>query len=595
GPAAAESSSVSTSRIRMPEGFDEETHGRVEEFWRTGVLAPSLSPDKGGKSNEKTRRRVLCSHFPKPIEPVFYICMRTRFPPSPTGMLHVGGLRTALFSYLLAKQSDGDFLLRIEDTDRERSVEGAVENILGTLHWAGLHPDEGVMLEGGKIIQKGEKGPYIQSERLEIYKDYAKQLVDAGQAYYAFDTKEEIDRMREEAQKAGNPAPKYDLSVRLRMRNALTMDATEVEQMVSAGEPYVIRLKVPENRTVTVQDEIRGKVEFKTHTVDDAILLKSDGFPTYHLANIVDDHLMDIDLVLRGEEWLSSLPKHILLYEAFGWQAPKFAHVPLLLNKEGGGKLSKRQGDVAASDFIAKGYLPEALLNFLALLGWNPGGTQELFTMEELITQFSLERVQKGGAVFDTEKLDWLQGQWMRKFSPEEFTGRIRPTVQEVYPAAADDPDFAKKATLIQERITFFAEAPEMLSYYYTEPVFNMELVASKKQKVTVEMVPGIIDFLIKALSPLDDNDGNWQIKRIENVLESANLNLSIKLKDGIDISTESESGRYTKGQYLWPLRAILTGLPYSPGAFEVVEVLGKEKTLERLQKAKELAEGMKK
>ncbi len=477
--------------------------------------------------------------------------MRTRFPPSPTGMLHVGGLRTALYNYLLAKQSDGKFLLRIEDTDQERSVEGAVENIIESLKWVGLEPDE---------------EPVTQSERLEIYKEHAQNLIDSGHAYYAFDTPEEIDRMREEGQKGGNPAPKYDLAVRMRMRNALTMEPAEVEKAL-AEEPYVIRLKVPENETVTAEDEVRGKVEFKSHTIDDAVLLKSDGFPTYHLANVVDDHMMEIDLVLRGEEWLPSLPKHILLYQAFGWDAPKFAHVPLLMNKEGGGKLSKRQNDVAASDYREKGYLPEAMLNFLALLGWNPGSTEEIFSLDELIKEFSLERVQKGGAVFDTEKLDWLQGQWMRKMSPEDFAGRIQPLVAEKWSAAGEDSDFGVKAALVQERITFFHEAPEMLSYYYEEPKFDMDLVASKKQKVTPEIVPEILTLLSESLTKQE----KWDAESLKETLFAL-----AKEKD------------YKNGQILWPLRAVLTGLPYSPGAFEVAEALGKERTLERLLKANE-------
>ena len=496
-------------------------------------------------------------------------------------MLHVGGLRTALFNYLLAKQNGGTFIVRIEDTDQERSVDGAVENILETLHWAGLEPDEGVFLDNGVVAQKGDKGSYIQSERLEIYKEHAQKLIDSEHAYYAFDTKEEIDRMREEGQKAGNPAPKYDLAVRMRMRNSLTMTPEEVEKAIANEEPYVIRLKIPENRTIEVNDEIRGKVEFKSHTVDDAVLLKSDGFPTYHLANVVDDHMMEIDLVLRGEEWLPSLPKHVLLYEAFGWDAPKFAHVPLLLN-QGGGKLSKRQGDVAASAFIDKGYLPEVMINFLVLLGWNPGSTEEIFSLEDLVKEFSLERIQKGGAVFDTEKLDWLQGQWMRKMPPKEFAERIRPIVSEKYSDAEKDDDFASKAALIQERITFFTRAPEMLSFFYEEPKFDMELVASKKQKVTHKDLPIILDFLIDSLSSIPNEE--WRENLIANVLGASNVGqFATKSKDGVDLSTCLK-----RGQYLWPMRAILTGLPFSPGAFEVAETLGKDETLKRLQIAKE-------
>lgn len=482
-------------------------------------------------------------------------------------MLHVGGLRTALYNYLLAKQTGGTFILRIEDTDQERSVEGAVENIVETLRWAGLEPDEGLTGFGanGNPIEQGDKGPYIQSKRLELYRKYAQKLLQPGHAYYAFDTTEELDRMREEEQRAGNPAPKYDLSVRMRMRNSLTMDGKEVQKKITANDPYVIRLKVPESRTICANDEIRGKVEFKGSAVDDTVLLKSDGFPTYHLANVVDDHLMEVDLVLRGEEWLPSLPKHLLLYEAFGWNPPKFAHVPLLLNK-GGGKLSKRQGDASASDFIVKGYLPEAMINFLALLGWNPGGTEEIFSLKELIEKFSLERVQKGGAVFDTEKLDWLQGQWMRKIPLEEFAERIRPIVAEKFPEAATDPKFTRRARLIQERITFFKEAPDMLSFYYEEPQITMELLANDKQKIRREDLPELLDLV---MDTLQNGTKDWTAhKLLQQFKEVAD-------KEGLKL-----------GQLLWPLRVALTGKQYSPGA---TEIFGYDEELDTIEETASL------
>jgi len=492
--------------------------------------------------------------------------MRTRFPPSPTGMLHVGGLRTALFCYLIAKKTKDSFLLRIEDTDQEREVPGAVENILNTLEWAGLTPDEGVVLEHGVVAQKGNYGPYIQSQRLEIYKEYAQKLLESGHAYYAFDTKEDIDRMREDGQKAGNPAPKYDLSVRMRMKNSLVMEQEEVRAKLEAGEPYVIRLKVPESRVLIAQDEIRGKVEFKSHTVDDAVLLKSDGFPTYHLANVVDDHLMKIDIVIRGEEWLPSLPKHLLLYEAFGWEQPQFAHVPLLLNP-GGGKLSKRQGDVAASDYIEKGYLPEVMINFLVLLGWNPGSTKEIFSLEELVEEFSLERIQKGGAVFDTKKLDWLQGQWIRNLPIVEFAERILPTVAEKYPEAKTDSRFARRARLIQDRITFFHEAPDMLSFYYEEPQIDMELLANKKQKINRDDLPELFCIIIDTLqnTPVTKWTAHGLLEKFKEVATENNLKL---------------------GQLLWPLRVALTGKPYSPGA---TEIFGYDEELDSLEETESL------
>ncbi len=491
--------------------------------------------------------------------------MRTRFAPSPTGMLHIGGLRTALYSYLVAKQSEGTFILRIEDTDQEREVAGAVENILKTLHWAGVNPDEGVVLRNNQITEIGEKGPYTQSKRTDLYQAYAKELLEKGLAYYAFDTKEELDRMREEESKAGNPAPKYDSSVRMRMKNSLTLSTEEAKKLMDAGTPYVIRLKIPTGK-VSFDDAIRGKVEFNSTELDDQILLKSDGFPTYHLANVVDDHLMEIDIVIRGEEWLSSTPKHLLLFQAFGWQPPVYAHVPLLLNADRS-KLSKRQNDTSAEDYITQGYLPEALLNFLALLGWNPGTTEELFSLPELVKQFSLERIQKAGAVFDKERLNWFQGQWMRKFSPEEFSERIKPIVENRFPSVKDDNQFHERASLIQERITFFHEAPEMLSFFYEEPKVSVELLANKKQKVTEEMLPTVFNLIIEALEPIGDEQ--WKSETLKDILFSLAEKNNLKL-----------------GQVLWPLRAALTGLPFSPGAYEIAAALGKEITLKRLQEA---------
>ncbi|MFA7681503.1 MAG: glutamate--tRNA ligase [Candidatus Peribacteraceae bacterium] len=484
--------------------------------------------------------------------------MRTRFAPSPTGFLHVGGLRTALYAYLSAKQSKGEFLVRIEDTDQERSVPGAVEDILKTLHWAGIHPDEGVMLKDGVVVQEGTKGPYIQSERLEIYQKYAKELLKKGIVYPCFCTPERLEQMRNE-QQARKEAPMYD-------RLCCALSSEEVQQRINAGEPHVLRLKIPRSEKITFEDDIRGTLTFQGHTVDDQVLLKSDGFPTYHLAHVVDDHLMDIDLVIRGEEWLSSLPKHLLLFQELGWKAPRYAHVPLLLNKDKS-KLSKRQNAVAVEEYITKGYLPEALLNFLALLGWNPGTTEEIFSLNALIEAFSLDRVQKGGAIFDTEKLDWLQGQWIRSMSPEEFTKAIQPIVCKEYPAAEHDHTFKKKAALIQERITFIKEAPTMLSYFYEDPKISRELLANKKQKVTEEMLPKILTLLIETLETVFEEE--WT----EVVLQEKLFALA-------------DDQKLKHGQILWPLRAALTGLPFSPGAFEVAAALGRETTLARLEAA---------
>ncbi|NOS67273.1 MAG: glutamate--tRNA ligase [Candidatus Peribacteraceae bacterium] len=488
--------------------------------------------------------------------------MRTRLPPSPTGFLHIGNLRTALFDFLLAKQTKGIFYVRVEDTDRERFVPGAIESMLRSLQWAGISPDEGVMFDAnGEVIQKGPHAPYFQSERLDLYKKYAEELVEKGHAYHCFCTPERLTEMRKQ-QEALKKAPMYD-------RHCVHLSKEDVAAKITAGERHVVRMKVPHERTVTFNDDIRGEVRFQGHTIDDQVLLKGDGFPTYHLAHVVDDHLMETDLVIRGEEWLSSLPKHILLFEWLGWAPPKYAHVPLLLSKDRK-KLSKRDGDVAVEEYIQKGYLPEVMVNFLALLGWNPGTTQEIFTMDELIEQFSLDRVQKAGAIFDLEKLNWLQGQWMRKISPTEFAARILPLVAEKFSAAATDKDFVRKAALIQERITFFNEAPEMLTWFYKEPHASVELLASEKQKITKEQLPEIFQALENILSDVPEK--NWTV-------------------EGLKTAVQSNLGNFKQGQLLWPLRAALTGLPYSPGAFEVAEVLGKEKTLERLKKAESITQ----
>jgi len=492
--------------------------------------------------------------------------MRTRFAPSPTGHLHVGGLRTALYAYLLAKKTNGQFLLRIEDTDQAREVPGSVEQILRALEWAGIPPDEGVVLENGVPAQRGNHGPYMQSQRLDLYKAAAQKLLDSGVAYYAFDTKEDIDAMRAREQAAGNPAPKYDASVRMRMKNSLTLPKEETAKLLADGADYVIRLKMPESETLAWDDAIRGQVSFHSRDVDDQVLLKGDGFPTYHLAHVVDDHAMKIDLVLRGEEWLSSTPKHVLLFTALGYAVPRYAHVPLMLNSDRS-KLSKRQGDVSVDEYITKGYLPEALLNFIAFLGWNPGTTQELFTLDEMIEAFSLERIQKGGAVFDLQKLDWLQGQWMRRMTPQEFAARVLPLV----PQANGDSDFIRKAGLIHERITFLHEAPDMLGFFYERPLPAKDLMANAKQKVATEDLPRYLGVL-------------------ESLLDLIPADAFVAERILADVKASLESNGLSLGQLLWPLRALLTGRGYSPGAVEVAAVLGKTETMERVREAMKVA-----
>ena len=496
--------------------------------------------------------------------------MRTRFAPSPTGNLHVGGLRTALYAWLLARQSGGQFLVRVEDTDKEREVPGAVEQMLKALAWAGIEPDEGVVLRDGVVSQIGTCGPYIQSQRLDLYKAAADTLLAQGHAYYAFDTKEELDAMRTKEQAAGNPSPKYDASVRMRMRNSLTLPKEETEKLLKDGTPYAIRLKMPEGETLEWDDVIRGPVSFHSRDVDDQVLLKSDGFPTYHLAHVVDDHGMKIDLVLRGEEWLSSTPKHLVLFRALGYPIPRYAHVPLMLNSDRS-KLSKRQDDVSVDEYVAKGSLPEALVNFVAFLGWNPGTTQEIFSLNELIDAFSLERVQKGGAVFDLQKLEWLQGQWMRLLPENEFAKRAKEASESCIPEVETDGDFLKKALLIRERITFFPEAPDMLECFYRRPAADIALMANSKQKVEAADLPRYLGLLESILDLIPED--HWNDQRIL-----------------ADVKACVESNGLKLGQLLWPLRALLTGKAFSPGAVEVAAVLGKAETMERVRAAMKVA-----
>ncbi len=482
----------------------------------------------------------------------------TRFPPSPTGFVHVGSLRTALYNYLLARKLGGRFLLRIEDTDRTRLVPGAVENLISTLKWAGIDYDEGPEVGG-------PHAPYVQSERLELYKKAADELLKNGSAYYCFCTSERLDQMRTD-QQARNLAPKYD-------RHCLKLPQAEIDRLLAANTPYVLRQKIPDNRTVTWDDVVRDRVSFETATIDDQVLMKSDGYPTYHLANVVDDHDMEVTHVIRGEEWLSSTPKHILLYEAFGWNAPTFGHLPLLLNKDRS-KLSKRQGDVAVEDYKNKGYLPEALVNFVALLGWHPGGdsTQEIFSMEDLIAQFSLEKVHKAGAVFDIEKLDWINWQWRRrKFDelPGETTEKLLVLAQEYIPKEwVSDKEFLKRClkTVTEKIIKDPTTTPTDLGFFFKElGALNKEILLNPKMKVDEAMAKMVFE---KALELIDTLDFSSEEKLKEQLMA---LVAQLGLKNG---------------QVLWPLRVALTNEQFSPGVFEVMWALGKERTTERLKNA---------
>ncbi|MFA6533934.1 MAG: glutamate--tRNA ligase, partial [Patescibacteria group bacterium] len=401
--------------------------------------------------------------------------VRVRFAPSPTGFVHVGSLLAALYNWLEAKKNGGVFILRVEDTDQARLVEGSVENLLKVLRWAGLDPDEGVSFDkAGKVTEKGEFGPYTQSKRLDIYRQYAKELIDKDEAYYCFCTKDRLDTLRAEQEK-NKQLTKYDGLCR-----HLTED--EVAEKLKNQESFVIRQKVPTGQEVVLHDLIRGEVKFPTDSLDDSVLMKSDGFPTYHLAVVVDDHLMQITHVIRAQEWLPSSPKHLLLYKSFGWTAPQFAHLSHLLNKDRS-KLSKRQGDVAVEDYIKSGYLPEAMLNFLAITGWNPGeGTeQEIYSLKELAKKFSLDRVHKTGAVFDREKLDWINGLYIRNLDIKELTKLCLPYLGESVIGNQKSEYVEKVIALERERMKKLSDISESTGFFFSEPEYPAAMLVWKK------------------------------------------------------------------------------------------------------------------
>ncbi len=473
--------------------------------------------------------------------------VRVRFAPSPTGYLHVGGLRTALYNYLFAKHHGGKCILRIEDTDRTRFVENAQENLIKSLTWAGVEFDESPEVGG-------DYGPYIQSQRFDLYTKYANELLENGSAYYAFDTAEELDAMRERQQKAGI-APKYDRTV---MRNEFTLGKEETKKLIDAGTACVIRLKVPLNAEIRFTDAIRGDVVVTGRDVDDQILLKSDGFPTYHLANVIDDHLMQISHVIRGEEWLPSTPKHVLLYQAFGWECPQFAHLPLLLNKDKT-KLSKRQGSVAVEDFVEKGYFKEAFVNFIALLGWNPTADREIFTMDELIQAFNLEKVNKSGAVFDTQKLDWMNSQYLKTLPLDYLTELLMPTLEKFNFEKVCKEYVSSVINLLKERITFLNEIPVFGNYMFEKPkTYEQDYIDKHWKENTTEIMKKLIEKL--------RNAADWKHETTHDITKAYVESSGLKLKDVIH-----------------PLRLMLTGKSVGAGMFETMEILGKEECMERL------------
>ncbi|MBN1301119.1 MAG: glutamate--tRNA ligase [Melioribacteraceae bacterium] len=474
---------------------------------------------------------------------------RVRFAPSPTGYLHVGGLRTALYNYLFARHSNGKFILRIEDTDRNRYVEGALENLLETIEWTGLIPDEGPK-------QGGDYGPYIQSERLNLYKENVDKLINAGKAYHCFCSPERLEELRQDQIKARLPQLKYD-------KHCLFLSKEEVLNKIQSGEKYVIRLNVESGPKVMIKDIIRGNVEFDRSTIDDQVLIKSDGFPTYHLANVVDDHLMKITHVIRGEEWLSSTPKHVLLYEYFGWEIPEFAHLPLLLNADRS-KLSKRQGDVAVEDYKAKGYLKEALINFVALLGWSGGDDKEFYYLDELIDKFTLQRVQKSGAVFNIDKLNWINAEHIKNQKSEDILPFLKNTLlhSEFSRISYTDDYLLKVIEAMKSRIVFYSDFLERSSYFFASPNEYDQQIIEKRWKPET---PGHLRILIEEFEKLN----NPAHDDFETALKSA----AEKLQIGA-------------GKLIHPVRLAVSGIGVGPGVYELLEILGKEEVIRRINTA---------
>ncbi len=473
--------------------------------------------------------------------------VRVRFAPSPTGYLHIGGLRTALYNYLFAKHNNGKLILRIEDTDRSRYVEGAMENLINTLNWAGIYFDEGP-------AQGGEYGPYIQSQRIDIYRKHSEILLTNGWAYRAFDTPDEMEIMRKRMSDA-KLDPRYD---RLNMRNELTMSKSELESEIANNTPFVIRLKIPA-KEIIFRDIIRGEVTVNGKDIDDQVLIKSDGYPTYHLANVVDDYLMKITHVIRGEEWLPSTPKHILLYEAFNWQKPEFAHLPLLLNKDKS-KLSKRQGDVALEDYIKKGYLKEAIINFVALLGWNPTGDREIYTLDELIEAFDLRKINKSGAVFDIQKLDWMNGYYLRHLPESQLIEQLKKLHFDrgiMYP---NESYLAKVIHLFKERVNFIHQIPEIANYMFDIPQdYEQDYFEKHWNDDKLVLIQGLYLVLKQANEFTHDS--------IQHIIKNYCDEKGIKLKEIIH-----------------PLRLMITGKSAGAGMFETMEVLEKDECLKRIE-----------
>jgi glutamyl-tRNA synthetase len=495
--------------------------------------------------------------------------IKTRFAPSPTGYLHIGGLRTALFAYLIAKSQDGEVIFRVEDTDQKREIADAIDKLIEILDWAGIQFDAGAGLGGND-------GPYTQSKRIKIYNEHRDKLLASGKAYPCFCTTERLQNMREKQQN-NTQAPKYDQKCR-------NLSYEEAEKKIKAEESYVIRQKMPESVMIKVFDELRGEIEFNSQNLEDQVLIKSNGIPTYQFAVVVDDHLMGVTHVVRGEEWIPSFPKNILLYKAFNWTPPKFIHLPLVLNK-GGGKLSKRTGDGSVEDFRAKGYLPEALLNFVALLGWSPYSKQdeknsqnkknpEILSLEELLKQFNLKNINVSSAIFDTEKLDFINGYYIRQLNLNKLIKFCLPFLEDYYKKKHLDlnikdlePEYLKKVIgLEQERLKRLDEIGELTQFFFVNSLgYDKEMLAWKKMDANQAKVN--LKKIIELLEKIPEK--NWTKKSIED-----------------DIVSYLRAKELRIGEYLWPMRVALTGRKTSPGPFEVAEVLGKKESLSRIKKA---------
>lgn len=486
--------------------------------------------------------------------------VRMRFAPSPTGFLHIGGLRTALYGYLFAKKNKGKFILRLEDTDIERYVKAAAEAIYDSLKWLGLEYDEGPDIGG-------PYGPYIQSQRLDIYKKYADELIAKGHAYYCFCGEKTLEEMRE-LQIAKKQAPKYD-------RRCLKLSSKEVQKNLAANKPRSVRMKIPDNRLIEFDDLIRGKISYNTQELDDQIILKSNGYPTYHLAVVVDDHLMKITHVTRTEEWLPSTPKHILLYEYLGWKTPEWVHLPLLLNPDKT-KMSKRKGDVAVEDYIKKGYLPEAMVNFLAFLGWNPGLSaeasaktgkeKEIYSMEELLKDFSLEKVHKAGAIFNIAKLNWYNQYYIKRLPEKELFEKCKTYFPENFEKFSRE-KIVKMLNLEKERSKTLSKIGESIKFFFELPKYDKKLLIWKNSPQ--EKIKESLKILCDVMDKIPEN------KFTKEKLEKLLMPEAEKLDD--------------RGVMLWPLRASLSGQSASPGPFEIAEILGKEEALKRIKYAAEL------